>query len=47
MNELIILCILLGAFWLMLTAYMVWEIIYRKFVLRSEKTISEIWKEID
>ena len=46
MNELIILCILLGAFWFMLTAYMVWEIIYHKFVLRSEKTISEILDEI-
>lgn len=46
MNELIILCILLGAFWLMLTAYMVWEIIYHKFVLHSEKTISEILDEI-
>jgi hypothetical protein len=47
MNELIILCILLGAFWLMFLAYVVWETIYRKFVLHSKKTISEIWKEID
>ena len=46
MNELIILCILLGAFWLMLLGYMVWEVIYRKLVLHSKKTISEILEEI-